>query len=81
MKYKVEIEELADHYVVALKDKDTLKVKKAMTLNRLGADILRAFVDGQPQEQLVPRLAERYDATIAEMEEQVSAFYAEWAEY
>ena len=81
MKYKVEIEELADHYVVALKDKDTLKVKKAMTLNRLGADILRAFVDGQPQEQLVSRLAERYDATIAEMEEQVSAFYAEWAEY
>ena len=81
MKYKVEIAELADHYVVAFKDKETLKVKKAMTMNRLGTDILRAFMEGVSQEELVPLLSERYEATIEEMEEQVSTFYAELEEY
>lgn len=80
MKYKVEIAPLANHYVVAYKDPLTLKVKKAMTLNRLGTDILRAFIDGVPQNELVSLLSQRYDATIEEMAEQVATFYSELQE-
>ena len=80
MKYKVEIAPLANHYVVAYKDPLTLKVKNAMTLNRLGTDILRAFIDGVPQNELVSLLSQRYDATIEEMAEQVATFYSELQE-
>lgn len=62
------------------KDPLTLKVKKAMTLNRLGTDILRAFIDGVPQNELVSLLSQRYDATIEEMAEQVATFYSELQE-
>ena len=33
MKYEVNIAELADHFVIVLKDKETRQVKKAFTLN------------------------------------------------
>lgn len=81
MKYIVEIAELADHFVVVFKEKDTLKVKKVMSLNKLGTDILRAFMEGKTQDELVPLLAERYNTTHDEMEEQVSNFYSELAAY
>lgn len=51
-----------------------------MTLNRLGTDILRAFIDGVPQNELVSLLSQRYDATIEEMAEQVATFYSELQE-
>ena len=50
MKYKVEIAELADHFVVVFKEKDTLKVKKVMSLNKLGTDILRAYMEAKTQD-------------------------------
>jgi len=81
MKNNVEIAELADHFVVAFRDKETQKLKKVMTLNRLGTDILRAFVDGMSQEELVPLLAERYKATIEEMMTEVSNFYQDLEKY
>ena len=81
MKYQVEIAELADHFVVAFKEKDTRKIKKVMTLNHLGTDILRAFMEGKTEEELVPELVERYDASIEGMQEEVSKFYADLKEY
>lgn len=81
MKYKVEIAELADHFVIVFKEKETGKNKKVMTLNHLGTDILRAFLEGKAEEELVPELVERYEATVEGMQEEVSKFYAELKEY
>ena len=81
MKYEVNIAELADHFVVVMKDKDTRKVKKVFTLNRLGTDILRAYIEGMPQDELVTLLAERYKASVESMQQEVSTFYAELDEY
>ena len=81
MKYNVEIAELADHFVVAFKDKETRRVKKVFSLNHLGTDILRAFMDGKPQEELVPELTERYHAETGDMRKEISKFYAELTDY
>ena len=81
MKYDVEIAELADHFVVAFKEKETRRVKKVFSLNHLGTDILRAFMEGKSQEALVPELAERYHAETDNMWKEVSKFYAELAGY
>ena len=81
MKYHVDIAELADHFVVIFKEKDTQKVKKVFTLNRLGTDILRAFMEGTSQQDLVPLLAERYNTSIVRMKKEFSRFYAELATY
>ena len=81
MKYKVEIAELADHFVIVFKEKETGKNKKVMTLNHLGTDILRAFLEGKAEEELVPELVERYEATVEGMQEEVSKFYDELKEY
>lgn len=81
MKYNVEIAELADHFVVAFKDKETRRVKKVFSLNHLGTDILRAFMEGKTQEELIPELVERYHAEPDNMRKEISKFYAELAEY
>ena len=81
MKYHVDIAELADHFVIVMKEKDTQKVKKAFTLNHLGTDILRAYMEGMPQAELAPVLANRYHASPEGMQKEVSRFYAELAAY
>ena len=81
MKYHVDIAELADHFVVIFKEKDTQKIKKVFTLNRLGTDILRAFMEGTSQEDLAPKLAERYNATQERIQQEISRFYAELEGY
>ena len=81
MKYHVDIAELADHFVIVMKEKDTQKVKKAFTLNHLGTDILRAYMEGMPQAELAPVLANRYNASPEGMQKEVSRFYAELAAY
>ena len=81
MKYNVEIAELADHFVVAFKDKETRRVKKVFSLNHLGTDILRAFMEGKTQEELILELVERYHAEADNMRKEISKFYAELAEY
>ena len=81
MKYHVDIAELADHFVVVMKEKDTHKVKKVFTLNHLGTDILRAYLEDKPQEDLAPTLAERYKASLERIQKEVSRFYAELAAY
>ncbi len=72
MKYEVNIAEQANHYVIVLKDKQTRQVKRVFTLNHLGADILRAYIAGRPQQELAPELAERYGASLESMQQQVS---------
>ena len=81
MKYHVDIAELADHFVIVMKEKDTQKVKKAFTLNRLGTDILRAYLADKPQDELALVLAERYKASTERIQQEVSRFYAELAAY
>ena len=81
MKYHVDIAELADHFVIVMKEKDTQKVKKAFTLNHLGTDILRAYMEDKPQDELAPLLADRYNASQEGMQKEVSRFYAELAAY
>ena len=81
MKYEVNIAELANHFVIVMKDKESGKVKTAFTLNRLGTDILRAFMEDTPQDELAPLLAERYEAPLENMEREVSQFYAKLATY
>ena len=81
MKYHVDIAELADDFVIVMKDKDSLTVKKALTMNHLGTDILRAYMEDTPQEELVSLLAERYGASPEGMQKEVSRFYAELAAY
>ena len=81
MKYEVNIAELADHFVIVMKDKESRKVKKAFTLNRLGTDILRAYLEDKPQDELAPLLAERYNAPIEGMLKEISRFYQELAAY
>ena len=81
MKYHVDIAELADHFVVIFKEKDTQKVKKVFTLNRLGTDILRAFMEDTPQDELAPILANRYNASTERIQQEISRFYAELADY
>ena len=81
MKYHVDIAELADHFVIVMKEKDTQKVKKAFTLNHLGTDILRAYMEGTPQEDLAPILANRYNAPLERIQQEISRFYAELADY
>ena len=67
--------------MIVFKEKETGKNKKVMTLNHLGTDILRAFLEGKTEEELVPELVERYEATVEGMQEEVSKFYAELKEY
>ena len=81
MKYEVNIAELADHFVIVMKDKESRKVKKVFTLNRLGTDILRAYMENTPQDELAPLLAERYNASTERIQQEISRFYAEMAAY
>ena len=81
MKYSVDIAELADHFVVVMKEKDTHKVKKVFTLNHLGTDILRAYMADKSQDELALVLAERYNTSLARMQQEISRFYAELATY
>ena len=81
MKYHVDIAELADHFVVVMKEKESLKVKKVFTLNHLGTDILRAYLEDKPQDELAPLLAERYKASTERIQQEISRFYAELAAY
>jgi len=81
MKYEVNIAELADHFVIVMKDKESGKVKKAFTLNHLGTDILRAFMEDTPQDELAPLLAERYDSSLEGMQKEISRFYKELTAY
>ena len=81
MKYHVDIAELADHFVIVMKDKESRKVKKVFTLNHLGTDILRAYMADKSQDELALVLAERYNASLARMQQEISRFYAELATY
>ena len=81
MKYHVDIAELADHFVIVMKEKESQKVKKVFTLNHLGTDILRAFLEDKSQDELTLVLAERYNTSIVRMQQEISRFYAELATY
>ena len=81
MKYHVDIAELADHFVIVMKEKESQKVKKVFTLNHLGTDILRAYMADKSQDELTLVLAERYNVALERMQHEISRFYAELATY
>lgn len=64
MKYKIEIAPLTDYYVVAVKDKETLELKEAFTLNESGVDMLRLFCQDKDVEEVAREISIIYEAPI-----------------
>jgi len=64
MKYTIEIAELADHYVVAAKDKITGEAVDVFTLNESGIDMLQLFMEGHDADTVAQRVAEMYGAPL-----------------
>jgi len=62
MKYKIEIEPLGDHFVVAAKDKETDELFDIFTLNESGADMLRLFSAGGSIASVSQDIAKMYEA-------------------
>ena len=75
MKYRIEIEPLADHSVVAAKDWTTGVVKETFSLNESGVDMLRLFCEGDNTTEVSRKISEMYDAPLQLVSRDVLAFY------
>ena len=64
MKYNIEIQPLADHYVVAAKDRTTGSTVQVFTLNQSGVEMLNLLAEGKSIESISQILSEKYGATI-----------------
>lgn len=64
MKYKIELLPLADHYVAAVRDINTSKIKESFTLNEIGADILKLLAQDTDTTIVVQEIATKYEAPI-----------------
>ena len=64
MKYNIEIQPLADHYVVAAKDHTTGNTVQVFTLNQSGVEMLNLLAEGKSIESISQILSEKYGATI-----------------
>ncbi|MBQ9362399.1 MAG: PqqD family protein [Bacteroidaceae bacterium] len=74
IKYKIDIAELADHYVVAAKDKETGEPVEVFTLNESGVDMLKLFMEGNEAEVVAQRMAELYGAPLELITRDVQTF-------
>lgn len=74
MKYKIEILPLADYYVVAVKDKDSLELKETFTLNESGADMLRFFCQDMDVEAVAQKISDLYEVPIDSIIRDVNKF-------
>ena len=77
MKYRIEIAELADHYVVAAKDKETGDPVEVFTLNESGVEMLKLFSEGLDASAVARSISERYDVPISLVLPDVLAFAEE----
>ena len=64
MNFKIDIAPLADYYVVAVKDKNTLELKETFTLNESGADMLRLFCQDMDVQAVAQKISVVYEAPI-----------------
>jgi hypothetical protein len=64
MKKKIEILPLADYFVVAVKDKETLALEETFTLNESGADMLKLFCQDKDEKEVATAIATLYEAPI-----------------
>lgn len=74
MKYKIEILPLADHFVVAAKDRVTGEVKETFVLNESGVDMLRLFCKGNNVEAVLQKMAKMYHVSSDLLKKDVMAF-------
>ena len=74
MKYKIEILPLADYYVVAVKDKESLELKETFTLNESGADMLRFFCQDMDVEAVAQKISDLYEVPIDSIIRDVKIF-------
>lgn len=74
MKYKIDIAPLADYFVVAVKDKNTLELKETFTLNESGADMLKLFCQNKDVAEVAKEMATIYEAPIDFVTKDVKRF-------
>ena len=74
MRFKIEIEPLADHFVVAAKDWETGELKDAFTLNERGDDMLKLFCQGKDVDSISHEMSEMYDAPLEVISKDVRTF-------
>lgn len=74
MKYKIEIEPLADYYVIAAKDKETGKLIDTFTLNESGTDMLKLFCRGKDVTAIAKEIADIYEAPLEQISKDVALF-------
>lgn len=74
MKFRIEIEPLADHFVVAAKDWKTGELKETFTLNESGVDMLRLFCQGKDVDSISHEMSEMYDAPMEVISKDVRTF-------
>ena len=64
MKYRIEMQPLAGHYVVALKDPETGDLVKTFAVNASAAEMIRLFRDGLDIEAIAQTLSDKYGVSI-----------------
>lgn len=63
MKHQIEIEALADHYVVAVKEKDSGLLIRTLTTDDNGAEIIKLLQKGMTINDAAKEIAARYDVS------------------
>ena len=78
MKYRVEMEPLAGHYVVALKDPKTGDIVKVFSVNASAAEMIRLFLDGLDIEAIARVISEKYGAPYIRVRTDAEALFKKW---
>lgn len=77
MKYKIEIAQLVDYFVIVVKDKKAGDIVDTFTLNEVGADMLKLFCDGKNLSAIVQEISDMYEAPIDQIDKDVKKFQIE----
>ncbi len=72
--FKIDIAPLANDYVVVSRNKKSGKIKSSFTLNETGVDMLKLFMEGKDNSAVAQAMAEMYNVSIDDVEEDVTAF-------
>lgn len=76
MKYKIDMEPLANHYVVAVKEKDTGLLVRTLTTDDNGAEIIKLLQMETSVSDTAKEIAARYnvspDVVLADVEKLVA---------
>ena len=73
MKYRIEMEPLAGHYVVALKDPETGDLVKVFSVNASAAEMIRLYRDGMDIQAITQAISEKYGVPSMDVRADVEA--------